>query len=193
MEQPDEHAFLICIIPSTRESHKNLLDGDIASIAYVNGYYITCPRMAISCRLLHIYEDEVTGMLVYWAWQRLAIDDDDCVDVCRAARPDPFLFACETALLRLCLSSHMLGGGYRAILTSAPTFCGLLRCARDVARSAYAPALAPDTGKYPSIDCLLHPQSTTTTTAYYTGNPVPNKPLNLRLPAKPGTPLQAKC
>jgi hypothetical protein len=90
----------------------------------------------------------------------------------------------------------MLGGGYRAILTSAPTFCGLtlLRCARDVARSAYAPAFAPDIGKYPSIDLLLHPQSnTTTTTAYYTGNPVPNKPLNLRLPATPGTALQAKC
>jgi hypothetical protein len=68
----------------------------------------------------------------------------------------------------------------------------LLRCARDVARSAYAPAFAPDTGKYPLIDLLLHPQSTTTTTAYYTGNSVPNKPLNLRLPAKPGTALQAK-
>jgi hypothetical protein len=65
MEQPDEHAFLMCIILFTRESHRNLLNEDIGSIAYVNGYYIPCPSMSISCRLLHIYEDEVTGMLVY--------------------------------------------------------------------------------------------------------------------------------
>jgi hypothetical protein len=118
IEQPDEHAFCVSIIPFTGESHKNLLDrSSMARIAYMDSYSMSCPKWSTSRRLPQIYEDEVTGMVVYYliAWQRLAIDDDDCLDQClprRAPRPLPF-----RCLLRLCSSSHMLGGGYRLVLS----------------------------------------------------------------------------
>jgi hypothetical protein len=54
----------------------------------------------------------------------IAIDDVPTLQhtSCRAARPDP------CTLLRLCLSSRLLGGGYgsASILNFGSNFCGLL-------------------------------------------------------------------
>jgi hypothetical protein len=116
------------------------------------------------------------------------------INVCRAARPDPFLFAVSYACARrhICLGAGTVwcypNFGSNFLWTNVTA----LRQGRR--RSAHhTPAFAPDIGKYPSIAHLLHPQPTTITTAYYTGNPVPNKRLTFRIPAKPGTSLQAKC